>query len=239
VESFTISGEVDLIENFVAEVKKTGVLAKVVDSAGIAFHSSHMANCDGLLKNLLREIIRIPKIRSEKWISTSENEDIEGYSTFSDAEYFKNNLLSPVRFSAGMKRLPENSLAIEIAPHSLLQGIVKQNLPECEYIGLAHRNSEDGVVHLLQSIGKIFQNGHDMDIREIYPQIEFPVSRGTRMIAPLVMWNHAESHFVPYFNPMKRFDKRELTLNLYNPKYASFTAHQIDGKKVDKLFNIE
>lgn len=225
-ESFTISGDATEVETFVADIKKTGVLAKVVDSAGVAFHSSHMRNCDQALQKLLEEIIDNPVKRSEKWISTSVLENVAEYA---DADYFKNNLLNPVRFSSGMEKLPKNALVVEIAPHGLLQGIVKQNISECEYIGLTHRNTEDSVVYLLQALGKIALNGHDMDIREIYPKIEFPVSRGTKMISPLIRWNHNESHFVPYFDPLTRFNKRDLTINLYNTKFANYSGHQIDG----------
>jgi fatty acid synthase, animal type len=84
-------------------------------------------------------------------------------------------------------------------------------------------------------MGRIGQHGHDLDLREIYPKVEFPVSRGTPMIAPLVKWNHSESHFVPYFDPYMRFHKRDLTINLYQQKFSSFSGHRIDGKELPNL----
>lgn len=231
-ESFTVSGEAEKITSFVQELKQTGVLAKVLDSAGIAFHSSYLLCCGDIVTEKMSELIKEPKKRSEKWISTSVKADHENdiRNSFSSAEYFVNNLFNPVRFSDGMAKLPLNSQVIEIAPHALLQGIVKKSIPDGGYFGLTHRNSECGVVHLLQSIGKISQSGIDLDIREIYPAIEFPVSRGTQMIAPLMKWNHTESHFVPYFDPCEAFEKRQISINLYLPRYSYLSAHVIDGE---------
>lgn len=50
------------------------------------------------------------------------------------------------------------------------------------------------------------------------------------MIAPLIKWNHSESHFVPYFNPFEAFATRHLSINLYMPKYSYLSHHIIDGK---------
>lgn len=232
VESFTISGDCERVKTFVNELKQTGVLAKVLDSAGIAFHSSHLYDCEEIVLEKMKELIKTPKKRSEKWISTSvkvkDENDIR--NSFASAEYFKNNLINPVRFSDGMAKLPQNSLIIEIAPHALLQGIVKRILPDGEYVGVAHRDAESGVVYLLQSLGKIFHNCVDIDIRKIYPEIEFPVSRGTQMISPLIKWNHSESHFVPYFNPTEAFEKRHVSINLYLPRYSYLSSHVVDGE---------
>lgn len=38
----------------------------------------------------------------------------------------------------------------------------------------------------------MFENGIDMDVSKLYPAVEFPVSRGTPMISPLIRWEHSE-----------------------------------------------
>jgi fatty acid synthase, animal type len=69
-----------------------------------------------------------------------------------------------------------------------------------------------------------------MDIRQIYPKIDFPVSRGTAMISPLIKWQHSESFAVPMYDPFLRCDKRNLIINLNSQEYAFMRDHRIDGK---------
>jgi fatty acid synthase, animal type len=228
-ESCTISGPNVSIEKFVAEMKSKQVLCKIIDSSGVAFHSSLISDCGPLLAEKLNKVIIHPKKRSSKWISTSL---IEGQDEFSTINYHVNNMLSTVRFAEALTKVPEDSFFIEIAPHGLLQPILKQSNPSAICESLTKRNVEDGIVNLLQSLGKIYQNGVDMNIREMYPIIEFPVSRGTQMISHLIKWQHDESLTVPMFDPFLRCDKRNLTINLKHQKFSFLRGHQIDGEKI-------
>jgi fatty acid synthase, animal type len=225
-ESCTISGPYTSIENFVKEMKSKQVLSKIIDSSGVAFHSSLIANCGPLLAERLKKVIINPKKRSSKWISTSL---IEGQDEFSTINYHVNNMLSTVRFAEALEKVPEDSIFIEISPHGLLQPILKQSHPSAVCESLTRRGADDGVVSLLQSLGRIYQNGVDMNIREMYPKVDFPVSRGTQMISPLIKWQHDESFTVPIFDPFSRCDKRNLTINMKHPKYSFLRGHQIDG----------
>lgn len=228
--SFTVSGNFIKINKFVNTMTKNSVSVKLLDSSGIAFHSSHVRCCKDDMLMMLGKIIERPSKRSEKWISTSVNDENSINVSFASAEYFTNNLIHPVKFSDGLEKLPSNSLIIEVSPNSIFRGITKKMLPNCEFVSLTRAGAHDGVVHLLESIGKIFQSGVDLDVHQIYPEVKFPVSRGTRMIAPLIKWNHSESHFVPYFNPFEAFATRHLSINLYMPKYSYLSHHIIDGK---------
>lgn len=35
-----------------------------------------------------------------------------------------------------------------------------------------------------------------MNLQKLYPKVEFPVSRGTPMISPLIKWDHSEDRQV-------------------------------------------
>jgi fatty acid synthase, animal type len=228
IESCTISGPIESVQKFVSEIKSKNVLAKIVDSSNVAFHSSLIANCGSIFADKLKNIIIDPKKRSSKWISTSINEN--SCDEYSSIDYHVNNMLSSVRFAEGLTKLPEDSLIIEIAPHGLLLPILKQSIPNGVSISLTQRGIEDGVIFLLQSLGKVYQSGVDLDIRQIYPKIDFPVSRGTPMISPLVKWLHDETFPVPMYDPFLRCDKRNLTINPNDPIYSIMKGHQLDGK---------
>lgn len=236
-DSSTISGQLESVRQFVSELKSKQILVKILDSAGVPFHSSYIADSGPILTGKLQSIITSPKKRSKKWISTSVPKDKWNDDTaqWSSAEYHVNNMLNPVLFAEGTLNLPEKSLVIEISPHGVLQPIVKQCLPQCEYVSLTVKRQtedDDGLVQLLQSLGKIHQHGVNMDIRQIYPKIQFPVSRGTAMISPLIKWNHSENHFVPIYDPMTHSDKRSIFISLNDLKYNYMKGHQLDGRVI-------
>lgn len=102
-------------------------------------------------------MIKEPKLRSSKWISSSLSEvdwntDLAKYSS---AEYHTNNLLSSVLFEESIKHIPSDAIVIEIAPHGLLQAIIKKALPKTvSNIPLTKRVLGESVKILLTAIGK-------------------------------------------------------------------------------------
>lgn len=73
-------------------------------------------------------------------------------------------------------------------------------------------------------------NGIDMDVSKLYPTIEFPVSRGTPMISPTIKWNHETNHFVAYFDSKARYSRRNLIINLSDPKFEFMKGHVVGGR---------
>lgn len=155
-ESTTISGPKADVAIFVDELKANGVFAKEVQCSNIAYHSRYIADMGPKLLKLLREIIPKPIARSEKWLSTSvaKAEWHLPPSKLSSAEYHTNNLLRPVLFEETVRLLPSQSIVIEIAPHGLLQAIVKRSMPDAVHIPLTQRGNANNAVFFLSAIGK-------------------------------------------------------------------------------------
>lgn len=74
-----------------------------------------------------------------------------------------------------------------------------------------------------------------MDLSKLYPPIQFPVSRGTPMISPLIKWNHEENHFVPHFDSYNTFERRNITINISDKNFEFLQGHIIDGKLIKKI----
>lgn len=134
-----------------------GVFAKAVKSSGIAFHSRYIADAAPKLRKSLDKIIPNPKSRSPRWISTSIPE--EAWNTplaqQSSAAYHVNNLLSSVLFAEGLRHVPSNAICIEIAPHGLLQAILKRALgKDATNLSLMKRGHDNNVIFMLSNIGK-------------------------------------------------------------------------------------
>lgn len=69
------------------------------------------------------QVIREPRPRSARWLSTSipEAQWQSSLARTSSAEYNVNNLVSPVLFQEALWHVPEHAVVVEIAPHALLQ----------------------------------------------------------------------------------------------------------------------
>lgn len=69
------------------------------------------------------QVIREPRPRSDRWLSTSipEAQWQSSLARTSSAEYNVNNLVSPVLFQEALWHIPEHAVVLEIAPHALLQ----------------------------------------------------------------------------------------------------------------------
>lgn len=145
------------MNKFIAKLNGDGVFAKGVKSSGIAFHSRYIADAAPKLRKSLDKIIPNPKSRSPRWISTSIPE--EAWNTplaqQSSAAYHVNNLLSSVLFAEGIRHVPENAICIEIAPHGLLQAILKRALgKEAVNLSLMRRENQNNVIFMLSNLGK-------------------------------------------------------------------------------------
>jgi len=101
------------------------------------------------------------------------------------AEYFINNLLNPVFLETITQSIPENTIVVEIAPDGILQDILK--ISDIN-IALLQRHHKDNDEIFLQGLGKIYNTGSQPKLANLYPTIQFPVSRGTPMISPSIKY---------------------------------------------------
>nr|DBA27527.1 TPA: hypothetical protein GDO54_008007 [Pyxicephalus adspersus] len=199
-DTVTISGPQDSVRDFVAKLKQDGVFAKEVQSAGVAFHSYYMASIAPSLLSALKKVITVPKRRSHRWVSTSipEAQWQSDLAQFSSAEYHVNNLVSPVLFQEGLQSIPENAVVVEIAPHALLQAILRRSLKSTNTIlPLMKRGHTNNLEFFLTNIGKVYLSGINVHCNNIYPAVEYPVPAGTPLISPLVQWDHSQTWDVP------------------------------------------
>lgn len=145
------------MEKFVKELQDKGIFARLVNVANIAYHSRYIKPAAPYLMKYLENVVLDPKLRSSKWISTSvpESKWDTDAARYCSPEYHTNNLLGSVLFEEGSRHIPKDSIAIEIAPHGLLQAILKRSLKSgCTNIPLTHRSSKNGLHFLLSAIGK-------------------------------------------------------------------------------------
>ncbi|XP_075135067.1 fatty acid synthase [Leptodactylus fuscus] len=238
-DTVTISGPKDAVRDFVAKLKKDGVFAKEVQSAGVAFHSYYMASIAPSLLSALKKVITVPKKRSHRWISTSipEAQWQSDLAQLSSAEYHVNNLVSPVLFQEGLQSIPENAVVVEIAPHALLQAILRRSLkPTNTILPLMKKGHSNNLEFFLTNIGKVYMNGINVQCNNIYPLVEYPAPAGTPLISPLLQWDHSQTWDVPKPEDFPAGSGGSTSATVYNIDMSPdspdifMSGHCIDGR---------
>jgi fatty acid synthase len=190
------------------------------------------------MTDVLKKVIRNPKERSKKWISTAfpQIKHIEDEGRYASAEYFVHNLINPVHFHNALKTLPSDSIVIEIGPHALFSSIIPKTLETASYIPLVKRDQNDTNLELfLTSIGKLYELGVNPSIENLYPKVEFPVARNTQSISSLIKWDHKESYSVrkyPEYHFRSTASDLNVSLSLALQHDGYLKDHCIDGKYI-------
>ncbi|XP_034946083.1 fatty acid synthase [Chelonus insularis] len=236
-ESSTISGPAESMKAFVAKLQANQIFAREVPCSNIAYHSRYIADAGPKLLKYLREVIPEPKPRSPKWLSTSvpRSQWSTPQARLSSAEYHTNNLLSAVLFEETSNLIPKDAVTIEIAPHGLLQAILRRSLhPSITNIPLTQRGHKDNVEVFLQAVGKLYSVGLQPQISNLYPEVKFPVSRGTPMISPLIRWEHSDEWYVTSYRMQEKITsgERVVEVSLNDEDYEYMAGHVIDGRNL-------
>ncbi|XP_051160074.1 fatty acid synthase-like [Leptopilina boulardi] len=236
-DSSTISGPADSMKAFVAHLTTNKIFAKEVACSNIAYHSRYIAPAGEKLRKYLQDVIPNPKSRSNRWVSTSVPRDEwnSARARLSSAEYHTNNLLSSVRFAETAKCIPSNAVVIEIAPHGLLQAIVRKSLHENVInVPLTKRGHPDNISFLFAALGKIYNAGYNINVSNLYPKVNYPVSRGTPSISSLIRWDHSISWYTNFFKQPDEVKEGEMNfiINLKDEKWKYLEHAKIEDEVI-------
>ena len=103
------------------------------------------------------QVIPEPATRSKRWVSSSipASQWDSDLAQSASVDYLTNNLLSPVLFCEALQHVPRNAIVIEIAPHCLLQAILKRSLgSDCTFASLMKKGHADNLEYFWSNIGK-------------------------------------------------------------------------------------
>ncbi|KAF6203174.1 hypothetical protein GE061_003591 [Apolygus lucorum] len=233
--SCTLSGPHEDMEVYIKKLKSEGLFAKLVNVANIAYHSRYIQPAGPLLLNYLKPIIPEPTLRSKKWLSSSnpESQWETDLSRYSSAEYYTNNLLSAVLFEEVAAKIPSGAIIIEIAPHGLLQAIIRRSHPSASHVPLTSRFDEDNLMYLMGALGKLYISGVSLNLEKLYPPVQFPVSRGTLPLSHFVGWSNTENFNLEVIRRNENESIwKDMTIEMRQDKYAPLAYHKIKGKVI-------
>lgn len=233
-DSVTISGPVEDIEKFVEKLQAEQIFARRVESADVAFHSEYVKPAAPLLAASLAKVIPKPKPRSSRWISTSVPRERWGepLCALSSVEYHVNNLLSPVLFAEALEEIPERALVLELAPHALLQAVLRRALQPrgAKVLPLVRKDQPQPLRQILSNIGRMYVAGAQPKISSLYPEVKFPVPRGTPRLASAVLWDHSNEWDVADFSKANLTGENIIEYDLSKNDDAFISGHTIDGR---------
>jgi hypothetical protein len=98
---------------------------------------------------------------------------------------------------------------------------------KCRYVCVKYN-----AINAIIRYHRLFMNGVSMHLDNLYPAISYPVSRGTQMISPLILWDHNQDWLTCEYDEKstETSSERRLLLNLEDEEYAYMAGHIIDGK---------
>ncbi|CAH1131325.1 unnamed protein product [Ceutorhynchus assimilis] len=86
---------------------------------------------------------------------------------------------------------------------------------------------------ILISFGRLYEIGFNPQIQNLYPTVEFPVSRGTPMLSPKIKWNHDREWFVVKYQSSQHLREEITTKIMINDStYTYLTGHVVNGRNL-------
>lgn len=78
----------------------------------------------------------------------------------------------------------------------------------------------------------MYELGYNPDIEKLYPPVQFPVSRGTPLISPIVKWEHSEDWFVLSYRAedQPRVFSLKYRIDMRENEWSYLKGHVVDGE---------
>ncbi|CAH1394198.1 unnamed protein product, partial [Nezara viridula] len=174
------------------------------------------------IMEVLKKIFTSGKARSQKWLSSCDERKC-------DADFMFKNLISNSDINLGDDSTsPEDILILNMGPKGMYENLDHASLDIVDNSGI------DSCTSLLVTIGRLFNNGLEADLSKLYPEVSYPVSRSTPMIAPLVRWNHDDDWYVTSYQLQKKIGsgERTISVSLTEDESEYISGHVIDGRNL-------
>ncbi|KAH7313034.1 beta-ketoacyl synthase domain-containing protein [Rhexocercosporidium sp. MPI-PUGE-AT-0058] len=201
-ENVTISGDESAILELEERLLRDGVFARKL-KVETAYHSSHMRVIEN---QYLKAISDVRTLKATTGIAMYSS--VTGTLIKSEElapAYWARNLVSPVRFSEAVQSLLRSKIVkadvlIEIGPHGVLQGPLKQILdgerkPKARpnYISMLSRG-KDAIFTSLEMAGTLFALGHPINLANVNTKI---LDTNARVLSdlPTYPWNHSKTYW--------------------------------------------
>ena len=156
-----------------------------IESCGLTSNGKLLKQMLSTLKTELNSLKFSSSETSNKWISCPDSK-----LSSSNVGFYIESITNLMDYNKIMQNISRDSIIIEIAPQSLFKlAFIDNPSSNNEYILL---NETKEIKGFLNQIGKLYRIGLNPIIENLYPKFEFPVSKGTPFISPLIKWDHSK-----------------------------------------------
>ncbi len=177
--SVTISGEMAAIDRLQSMIEDRIIFCRKLNT-GVAYHSGQM---DGIRDEFLASLADLAPAKCRvPLLSTVTGALIEGAEV--TADHWWRNMRNPVVFDRVFERLPDTAdlLFIQVGPHPVLSTAIYENLAHLNRSGQALptlRRDREAWDVLLESVGKCYVHGHEINWDRLVNPPRTPVSLPT------------------------------------------------------------
>ncbi|XP_055593803.1 fatty acid synthase-like [Uranotaenia lowii] len=205
------------------QLRLAGLLTEILPFLSLRCEPSKNKHLNNKLHQTVNKLMRSIRPPTKKWLTAAIPK--------TSGIYYTSKLHSTVSVVNLLSKIPKHTFLMEIGTDRTCETVF--NILNCKpsYIAQGVETS-DYLCRLLRKIGFLHLACRNLDLAKLYPPIQFPVSRGTPMIAPLVRWDHRESYFVMTYsweeNNMSGLISVKISLSDQNHKYI--VGHCIDGR---------
>ncbi|CAG9820290.1 unnamed protein product [Phaedon cochleariae] len=192
----------------------------ILENFRLALCSNNITTTRKLLNENLSNIIK-PK-------PTKTKKSIESFAT---AEYFIEAMSAKISQNF-LEGLEKESILLNIGSFP-----IESDIEGVKSITCFPSGSTNYLVDFLRILGNLYVNGHHPKVASLYPEVKFPVSRGTRMISPHIKWKHDRNWFVPVYNVHQKAmaeqrGSRKVEIQTTDLEWAYADGHVIDGRNL-------
>jgi acyl transferase domain-containing protein/acyl-CoA synthetase (AMP-forming)/AMP-acid ligase II/acyl carrier protein len=188
--STVLSGEETVLTDLMAELQRRDRFCRWID-VDVASHSPQMDALGTDLRDKLAGLRPTQASQAKVPIYSTVTGDLLTDRVL-DADYWVDNLCSPVRFSAALRRLlaEGHDTFVEVSPHPILLAASREDAEDlgksCTLLP-SMRRDDDGRFTALASLGTLYSLGQPISWEQLYPS-------GARCIAaPTYPWQHSRS----------------------------------------------
>ncbi|KAK8023703.1 polyketide synthase [Apiospora rasikravindrae] len=244
----TISGPDDYLDIVVSHLKSNGVFTRKL-KVGVGYHSPQMSAIAGLYSESLAHLTTGTGTAAEVKMISSVKPGPVGVETVCSAQYWVQNMLSPVKFAEAMnlccatsgevpKALDRSHTRkilvhgwLELGPHAALKGPLREifqhnERPDLTYASLLSRH-KSGSRTFLDAIGKLRCHNFEVDLsRAAWISSGLEMERRTVVDLPRYSFNHSVTHWEES-SRSKAFQSRS------QPNHPLLGTQQIDWNPID------
>jgi acyl transferase domain-containing protein len=204
--SLTLSGLVSELEELRDKLQTDGHFARLL-LVNLAYHSDYMAEIGEMYETLLhndglfrKSTMHQSKINKPVVMYSSVTGAVVDPDTTLGIDYWKQNMVSPVRFSSAMEALLKQSNAdflIELGPSNALAGPIAQIKKGLDIDGQytsALKRQSDSIMPMYEAAGKLFLAG---DRQVSLAKVNRVNAQTSKVIVdlPNYVWNHSTRYW--------------------------------------------